>query len=284
MEKIKKFIFLLLIIFLYNISNLSCTGFKDDSNEPSENGYQSDFLLIIDKIKEVHPGENTEPLQFMSESEFEILIQNTYVKLADISLKNNFYYIVKEFLARMLDGHTNLYGNDKLFIEYNDNGTTKSMLVSTDFSKTYQPDIGRNNITEYEAGNSFHEFNGGDVIATIRPIGNGLTFFGDIYVLTSPHSFSSATFFVVSIKDNNLGTIIGKPSGNNSIRYGYSTGIDLPYTGFYFNTSIRIWGRSKPGIIETEEFIEPDINVNISINDYIYNLDPVWEYLDNNVF
>ncbi len=106
---------------------------------------------------------------------------------------------------------------------------------------------------------------------------------GEVYVLTSAKTFSSATWFVIGVKDNGLGKIIGTKCGNNSVRYGFSIGEKLPNTKFYFSTSQRIWSRSKEGIARKEQFIEPDVEIVNSIDDHVNNIDPCWEYVINNL-
>ncbi len=47
-----------------------------------------------------------------------------------------------------------------------------------------------------------------------------LLFAGDVYLLTSAESFSSAMIFAEYIKDNQVGTIIGEAPGNTPSGYG----------------------------------------------------------------
>lgn len=42
----------------------------------------------------------------------------------------------------------------------------------------------------------------------------GLLFDGEVHVLTSPLTFSSASLFTSYIKDNAFGTVVGEPTGN----------------------------------------------------------------------
>lgn len=84
-----------------------------------------------------------------------------------------------------------------------------------------------------------------------------LLFDGNVYVLTSVYTFSSAMDFAMLIKDNDLGTIIGEASGNLPGGYGDIAVFKLPNSGLVMQVSTKKWYR-----VDTEnpdEFIEPDI-------------------------
>ena len=82
-------------------------------------------------------------------------------------------------------------------------------------------------------------------------------FDGDVYILTSVTSFSSAMDFAMMIQDNGIGTIVGEPCGNLPASYGEVAGYDLPNSHMYFQVSTKDWHRvdtSKEG-----QLIIPDI-------------------------
>ncbi len=111
------------------------------------------------------------------------------------------------------------------------------------------------------------------------PKNSELSFTGKIVVLTSRQTFSSATFFVVAIKDNDLGIIIGDQVGNGSIRYGFmSDPITLPYTKIKFATTHYIWARANKEMLAKEgASILPDIRVHETIEDLKKGIDPVYD-------
>ncbi|SFC51267.1 S41 family peptidase [Clostridium uliginosum] len=85
-----------------------------------------------------------------------------------------------------------------------------------------------------------------------------LIFDGNVYVLTSNKTFSSATMFSVIIQDNNLGKVIGEPCGNKPSSYGDILQYQLPNTKLFFTTTYKY-------------FMRPDIskdNENAQIPDY----------------
>lgn len=82
-----------------------------------------------------------------------------------------------------------------------------------------------------------------------------LIFDGDLYLLTSVETFSSAMNFAEYVKDNQLGTIIGETCGNAPDSYGDISAFKLPNSGLCFQISTKKWYR----IDNTEGLIDPDI-------------------------
>lgn len=82
-----------------------------------------------------------------------------------------------------------------------------------------------------------------------------LLFSGNLYLLTSTYSFSSAMCFAQYVKDNSIGTIIGEPSGNAPDSCGDVTSFKLPNSGAVLQLSTKKWYR----IDNLEGLIEPDI-------------------------
>lgn len=80
---------------------------------------------------------------------------------------------------------------------------------------------------------------------------------GNIYILTSINTFSSAMDFAMYIKDNNLGKIIGEASANNPNSYGMVSSFKLPNSKIYMQISTKKWYRINENT--EEKFIEPDI-------------------------
>jgi C-terminal processing protease CtpA/Prc len=65
----------------------------------------------------------------------------------------------------------------------------------------------------------------------------------NVYVLTSPKTFSSATMFSVYLQDNDLGKVIGEPSGNRPSAYGDVLSFQLPNSKLIFNTTYKYFIR-----------------------------------------
>ncbi len=84
-----------------------------------------------------------------------------------------------------------------------------------------------------------------------------LTFTGNVYILTSTGSFSSAMIFPQYIKDNGLGTIIGEPPGNDPNGYGDITSFSMPASGIRFFISTKKFNRVDRN--SPDKYIMPDI-------------------------
>ena len=82
-------------------------------------------------------------------------------------------------------------------------------------------------------------------------------FSGNVYMLTSIDSFSSAMDFAMLISDNKLGKIVGEHSGNKPRSYGDISIFKLRNSGLVMQVSTKKWYR----VDETnkDEFVEPDI-------------------------
>lgn len=85
-------------------------------------------------------------------------------------------------------------------------------------------------------------------------------FGGELYVLTDTWTYSSAMKFAMFIADNDLGTIVGQPSGNLPDSYGDCLYFQMPNSGLAMSTSYKKWYRidqTKAG-----QPIMPDVEVN----------------------
>jgi hypothetical protein len=113
----------------------------------------------------------------------------------------------------------------------------------------------------------------------ILPNKDKLHFPGKVIVLASRATFSSATFFVVAVKDNDLGIVVGSPVGNGSIRYGFMADpITLPYTKIQFSTTHYVWARANKDMLSKEgASIEPSIPVQETVEDLKAGRDPVFD-------
>lgn len=100
---------------------------------------------------------------------------------------------------------------------------------------------------------------------------------GHLYVLTSNVTFSSANWFAVIVRDNDLGSIVGEPTGNAPNSYGDVLEFKLPHSGFAFQLSHKIFYRPNHEI--EESMLDPDILIELSIEDVLEDRDVVLEEL-----
>ncbi len=112
-----------------------------------------------------------------------------------------------------------------------------------------------------------------EIIPESKP--KDLIFNGDIYILTSKYTFSSGNDFAVIFQDNNLGTIVGEPTGNAPNCYGDLLDFTLPKSKINFTISYKKFLRPNKEI--KTNFLEPDVLVETKIEDILNNIDPQME-------
>lgn len=84
-----------------------------------------------------------------------------------------------------------------------------------------------------------------------------IVFKGNLYLLTSVNSFSSAMEFAEFVKDNHMGTIIGEAPGNDPSGYGDISMFGLPHSGIFIQISTKKWYRLDESL--EHQLVEPDI-------------------------
>lgn len=90
-------------------------------------------------------------------------------------------------------------------------------------------------------------------------------FNGNVYVLTDVDTFSSAMDFVMLIKDNGLGSVVGEASGNLPESYGDCLYFQLPESRLALSVSFKKWYRvdrtKKDQLIEPDYPCDPDMAI-----------------------
>ncbi len=96
-------------------------------------------------------------------------------------------------------------------------------------------------------------------------------FEGEVYILISPNSASAATALPVLIKDNNLGTLVGRSPANRTSKQTSFTRFKLPNTSIVISLSTLYLLR--PDKTNTNEILKPDyyVPVELSHEDYTFN-------------
>lgn len=69
------------------------------------------------------------------------------------------------------------------------------------------------------------------------------TFSGELYVLTDTFTYSAAMDFAMLIGDNDLGVLLGTPSGNLPDSYGDCLFFQMPNSGLLISISYKSWHR-----------------------------------------
>ena len=83
-----------------------------------------------------------------------------------------------------------------------------------------------------------------------------LLFTGNVYILTSVRSFSSAMMFPQMIKDNGLGKVIGQAPANNPNGYGDVVHFNMPNSRIFMQLSYKKFHRVNQNT--SEKYVEPD--------------------------
>jgi len=98
-----------------------------------------------------------------------------------------------------------------------------------------------------------------------------LLFNGNLYLLTSAGTFSSAMMFAQLVKDNNLGTIIGEAPGNDPNGYGEIAYFKLPNSQLFMQISTKRFYRADREC--TDDLVYPDIECKSElVMDELYKL------------
>lgn len=107
---------------------------------------------------------------------------------------------------------------------------------------------------------------------------NTKLFSGQLYVISSNLTFSSANWLAVIVQDNHLGTVIGEPTGNKPTSYGYPLNFKLPESSLGFSVSHCEWVRPDTSR-SIEASLEPDIFAPTTAKDIMNNTDTQVEAL-----
>jgi len=110
----------------------------------------------------------------------------------------------------------------------------------------------------------------------VIPTVNENRFSGNLYVLASRNTFSAATGFCATIKDNKIGYIVGEETSDNPTDYGCIMLFELP------NTRIKIQNSTlysvRPAGYDDQHGVIPDFKVETTITEFINGTDKVMNY------
>ncbi|WII35887.1 S41 family peptidase [Paenibacillus thiaminolyticus] len=106
------------------------------------------------------------------------------------------------------------------------------------------------------------------------------SFQGKIYVITSFQTYSAATNFAVNIYDNNLGLIVGEPSGSKPSSYGSILLLELPESKLSLSISYKWIERPYTTLKNRyEDALQPDIYVPTTYEDLAQGRDSQLEMI-----
>ncbi len=108
----------------------------------------------------------------------------------------------------------------------------KTIMKYSDIQKAYYRDNYNREVTN---PNGIEILNENPELTELRE--NNLRYNGDVYLLISHYTFSSAASFSWAFKYFNMGTVIGQESGGIAVCFGDNITQKLPGTGLYYSIS-----------------------------------------------
>ncbi len=103
-------------------------------------------------------------------------------------------------------------------------------------------------------------------------------FRGNVLILTSNRTFSSANYFAVLLKDNGLAQTIGERTGNSPTCFGDILELSLPESCFEVTVSTKEFVRPDASKNDARS-LEPDIPVARTVMEYQMGIDPAIEWI-----
>lgn len=169
--------------------------------------------------------------------------------LLECNYNDAYFNKLKEFF-------NSVFENDirTIIVDLRSNGGGNSGVVNA-FIEYLDIDSYKNYSTDVRFGNFLIKWKPN----TLENNKKSKTFDGDIYVLTSSRTFSSANMFGTYLSDNKLATIVGETSGNMPSSYGDVLSFQLPNSKLCLGMSYKIFHR--PDTTRDEEPLTPDIEV-----------------------
>lgn len=100
---------------------------------------------------------------------------------------------------------------------------------------------------------------------------------GGVMVLIGRHTFSAASHLVTYLERLTNAVFVGEPTGGSPNHFGDAAGVDLPNSGLQIGASSIYWQNSEPKEFESRNWTPPEVAVELTVDDYRSNRDPVLE-------
>lgn len=98
---------------------------------------------------------------------------------------------------------------------------------------------------------------------------------GKLFVIIGRRTFSSAVLNAIELNNNTNAIFVGEPTGGKPNHYGEVKGFELPNNKITVNYSSKYFKNYDKDI----DTFTPDKNIELTIEDYINNTDPILEYI-----
>ena len=246
----------------FDVSSGITYTYENDEGEVQEETYFPDDFVTYEKYYELNPestNENEEPfVSFTSDEEKSLAL----LTLRECNYNTEYINTVRDMFTQVkekgiqnvaVDLRGNGGGNDGTAIEFIRYLDTDGFSIASETMRL---------------GTFMTAFSADHVVNERY---SDLTFKGNVYILTSSGSFSSAMLFPQYIKDNGLGTLIGEPPGNDPNGYGEIATFRTPNAGIFFSISTKRFYRADRNC--TDKYVMPDIACDAdSALDVLYDL------------
>lgn len=239
---------------------VSYTFEDSDGNQRVITCYAADYVTYEEYVS-LYELEEAEEETFVS-YEIDMKHNLAVMTLTECHYNDTYKNVLQDMFAEVAEN-----GIENVAVDIRNNGGGNS-LVTNEFLHYLDIDTYKVDTCNWRLG----MFN--------LPIGKGimenkkyteLVFNGNVYVLTSSGTFSSAMMFAEYIKDNHLGTIIGEAPGNTPSGYGDIANFQLPDSGLYMQVSSKEFFRADK---ENDDFlVSPDIECSAEeAFEYLYEI------------
>ena len=227
-------------------SGVNYTYEDSDGNQETASYYKNDFVTY-EEYAEYNQIENVQEDTFVYyavDEEHSLAV----LTLNQCNFNEEYSKCLKDMFTEVKDKKIK-----NVAVDIRNNGGGNS-LVANEFIRYLD-------VNSYSEGSNKWRFGIFNIDSGNEPTPNNkytdLTFQGDVYVLTSAASFSSAMLFAEFIKDNHLGTIIGEAPGNTPSGYGDIATFRLPHSGLYLQVSTKQFFRADSN--SNDILVRPDI-------------------------
>lgn len=229
-------------------SGVTYTLQSGDGKTVNQYAAKDDFLSYDEYLKynqiETSSENSSEPFCF-----YTLDFEHSLAILTLKSCINNSYYrdLLRKMFTEIKDS-----GIKNVAVDVRDNGGGNSLVINS-FFEYLDIDSFRESTSKVRLGPFVLDFDDA-LVKNVRQ--DDLLFRGNVYVLTSSESFSSAMMFPQFVKDNGIGKIIGETPANNPNGYGDVVAYFLPKSRIFMQISFKKFCRVNQDT--TEKFVEPD--------------------------
>lgn len=171
--------------------------------------------------------------------------------LTQCNYNDHYKKVLKDFFTEVKDKNI-----ENVAVDLRTNGGGNSM-VAYEFLKY----LNVNKVKDFTSYYRLKKIDGKSPFNSVK--GNkkkDLVFNGNVYVLTSTKTFSSAMQFSVLLQDNKLAKVIGEPCGNKPSQYGETVTFTLPHSKLFFDCSISYFVRPDKKL-KDDAYQVPDYEV-----------------------